>query len=425
MSEKAKDPEVTNKNISHKPIDYEKLNKLTDDFGKRFTPQQELSAEQAFWLCMSDPTSKPSDALLVKIKAPKERPKISLVNESLKKLKFHLAKFDNVVKIRTTPNARTEEFFENNDLKAQLQDKDGTICKLKDMIKSIREKSKDENVKYDYCEIETKNVELKSSVAKLLSKNEHLCNEINHVKQVFKKQFDSIKKTRVRFKEQSDSLIDKLNLKSAENEDLKAQIQDKEQADILRGIVEQAKAKQPLDKELDFADMDSESAHMVAASKVPMLKPENGNSAPKTTVVEGVARVIPPTTVEEKAQKILEVKPRSSLMMDIHNEHQLKFNLIKDAKSLLEAIEKRFGGNAATKKTQRNLLKQQYENFSAPSSETLDQTFDRLQKLVSQLEILGEKLSQEDVNQKLIKSYAILMEHTCCCEGGISKIRGQ
>ncbi|GJZ19777.1 retrovirus-related pol polyprotein from transposon TNT 1-94 [Tanacetum coccineum] len=57
---------------------------------------------------MSDPTSKPSDALPVKIKAPKELPKISLVNESLKKLKFHLAKFDNVVKIRTTPNARTE-----------------------------------------------------------------------------------------------------------------------------------------------------------------------------------------------------------------------------------------------------------------------------------------------------------------------------
>ncbi|GJT95266.1 hypothetical protein Tco_1090784 [Tanacetum coccineum] len=82
------------------------LNRLTKDFGKRFTPQQELLAEQAFWLRMSDPTSKPSDALPVKIEVPKELPKISLVNESLKKLKFHLAKFDNVVKIRTTPNAR-------------------------------------------------------------------------------------------------------------------------------------------------------------------------------------------------------------------------------------------------------------------------------------------------------------------------------
>ncbi|GKC10697.1 putative ribonuclease H-like domain-containing protein [Tanacetum coccineum] len=131
---------------------------------------------------------------------------------------------------------------------------------------------------------------------------------------------------------------------------------------------------------------------------------ENGNSASKTIVVKGVEKVIPPTTVEEKAQKRLEVKARINLMMGIPNEHQLKFNSIKDAKSLLEAIEKRFRGNAATKKTQRNLLMQQYENFSTPSSETLDQTFDRLQKLASQLEILGEKLSQEDVNQKLLRS---------------------
>ncbi|GKE33963.1 hypothetical protein Tco_1453285 [Tanacetum coccineum] len=54
------------------------------------------------------------------------------------------------------------EFFKNNDLKAQLQDKDTTIYKLKDMIKSMREKSKEENVKYDYGEIETKNVELEN-----------------------------------------------------------------------------------------------------------------------------------------------------------------------------------------------------------------------------------------------------------------------
>ncbi|GKD40157.1 hypothetical protein Tco_1260364, partial [Tanacetum coccineum] len=72
-------------------------------------------------------------------------------------------------------------------------------------------------------------------------------------------------------------------------------------------------------------------------------------------------------------------------MMGIPNEHLLKFNSINDAKKLLEAVEKRFSGNAATKKTQRNLLKQQYENFTAPSSEMLDQIFDRLQKLVSQL----------------------------------------
>ncbi|GJV75020.1 retrovirus-related pol polyprotein from transposon TNT 1-94 [Tanacetum coccineum] len=80
------------------------------------------------------------------------------------------------------------EFFENNDLKALLQDKDITICKLKEIIKSMREKSKEENVNYDNYELETKNVELENSVAKLLSENKRLCNEINHVKQDLKAQ---------------------------------------------------------------------------------------------------------------------------------------------------------------------------------------------------------------------------------------------
>ncbi|GKC44744.1 hypothetical protein Tco_1062466, partial [Tanacetum coccineum] len=68
-----------------------------------------MDAEQAFWLRISNPTSIPSDASPVKIEAPKELPKVSLMNEILKKLKFHLAIFDNMVKIRTTPNACTED----------------------------------------------------------------------------------------------------------------------------------------------------------------------------------------------------------------------------------------------------------------------------------------------------------------------------
>nr|GEX79747.1 hypothetical protein [Tanacetum cinerariifolium] len=48
MSKKEKDPEAIKQNISHKPIDYEKLNRLTKDFRQRFTPCQEWSAEQAF-----------------------------------------------------------------------------------------------------------------------------------------------------------------------------------------------------------------------------------------------------------------------------------------------------------------------------------------------------------------------------------------
>nr|GEY77610.1 hypothetical protein [Tanacetum cinerariifolium] len=75
---------------------------------KRFVPQQELSTDEAFWYHMSNPSTKSSDALPVKIEAPIELPKVSLVNESLKKLKLHLANFNKVVKIRTTPNAQTE-----------------------------------------------------------------------------------------------------------------------------------------------------------------------------------------------------------------------------------------------------------------------------------------------------------------------------
>ncbi|GJY64577.1 hypothetical protein Tco_0466037 [Tanacetum coccineum] len=102
---------ISAKHVAMPVIDDEEtliLEEETDDFGNRFTPQQELSAEQAFWLRMSNPTSKPSNASPVKREVPKELPKVSLVNESLKKLKFNLSKFDNVVKIRTTPDARTE-----------------------------------------------------------------------------------------------------------------------------------------------------------------------------------------------------------------------------------------------------------------------------------------------------------------------------
>ncbi|GJX61058.1 hypothetical protein Tco_0293958 [Tanacetum coccineum] len=91
------------------------------------------------------------------------------------------------------------------------------------------------------------------------------------------------------------------------------------------------------------------------------------------------------------------------LLMALPNEHQLTFNQYKDAKTLFEAIQTRFGGNDATKKTQKTLLKQMYENFNAPSTESLDSIFNRLQKIVSQLAILGENISQEDLNLKFLR----------------------
>ncbi|GJT77406.1 hypothetical protein Tco_1044131 [Tanacetum coccineum] len=181
--------------------------------------------------------------------------------------------------------------------------------------------------------------------------------------------------------------------------------------------------------------MDLETAQTNATAKLPILKQgeyemwrlrieqyfqvqdyalwdviENGNSfkptARTTANADGTSTsMIPgPVTTEEKAQKKNDVKARSMLLMALPNEHQLTFNQYKDAKTLFDAIQTRFGGNDATRKTQKTLLKQMYENFNAPSTESLDSIFNRLQKIVSQLAILGENISQEDLNLKILRS---------------------
>nr|GEZ33442.1 ribonuclease H-like domain-containing protein [Tanacetum cinerariifolium] len=102
----------------------------------------------------------------------------------------------------------------------------------------------------------------------------------------------------------------------------------------------------------------------------------NGDSLIPTRVIEGVVQPVAPTTAEQRLAR----------------------------KNKLKAREKRFGGNKETKKVQKTLLKQQYENFTGLSFESLDQIHDRLQKLISQLEILKESLSQEDINLKFLRS---------------------
>nr|GEU43924.1 ribonuclease H-like domain-containing protein [Tanacetum cinerariifolium] len=93
-----------------------------------------------------------------------------------------------------------------------------------------------------------------------------------------------------------------------------------------------------------------------------------------------------------------------SSLCEEEDENLLKFHACKDAKSLWEAIKKRFGGNKESKKMQKTILKRNYENFAASSQEGLDKTYDRFQKLISQLEIHGEMISQEDANLKLLRS---------------------
>nr|GEW81645.1 putative ribonuclease H-like domain-containing protein [Tanacetum cinerariifolium] len=129
----------------------------------------------------------------------------------------------------------------------------------------------------------------------------------------------------------------------------------------------------------------------------------NGNKVLKRTVGT-IKQIYKPTSAEEKLDRKNEMKARETLLMALPNKDQLMFHSYQDAKLLIEVIEKRYGENKESKKVQRTLLKQQYENFTALILETLDQTFDRLQKLISQLEIQGEVIEQEDMNLKLLKS---------------------
>nr|GEY93875.1 hypothetical protein [Tanacetum cinerariifolium] len=83
-------------------------------------------------------------------------------------------------------------------------------------------------------------------------------------------------------------------------------------------------------------------------------------------------------TAEDMQKRKNDVKARTTLLLSLPDEHQLRFSKYKTAQELWAAILKTCGGNEATKKTKKNLLKQQYGNYKAEGSETLEQTFNRL-----------------------------------------------
>nr|GEZ26364.1 hypothetical protein [Tanacetum cinerariifolium] len=131
----------------------------------------------------------------------------------------------------------------------------------------------------------------------------------------------------------------------------------------------------------------------------------NGDAPASIASVSGGAEApIPPKTTEQKIAQRNELKAKITLLLAIPDEHLLKFHGIKDAKTLWEAIKTRFGGNKESKKMQKTIMKQQYENFATSRFEGLDKTYDRFQKLISQLEIHGEVISQKDANLKLLRS---------------------
>ncbi|GKA59343.1 hypothetical protein Tco_0758656 [Tanacetum coccineum] len=103
---KQKDPIMLEKKVNTTPVDYARLNQLSQDFNSVISTEPTLSRRPTI------------------VEVPKELPKVSMVNTSLKKLKHHLTGFDMVVKERTTPTSITKVLNENERLLEQVLSKD-------------------------------------------------------------------------------------------------------------------------------------------------------------------------------------------------------------------------------------------------------------------------------------------------------------
>ncbi|GJW58133.1 hypothetical protein Tco_0104864 [Tanacetum coccineum] len=148
-----------------------------------------------------------------------------------------------------------------------------------------------------------------------------------------------------------------------------------------------------------------ESPQMVSTVKLPILK--KGEYTLWSMRIEQYLTntdYIPPKTAQALLQRQRERKAKSILLLAIPDEYQLRFHGIKDAKSLWAAIKSRFGGNVESKKMQKTVLKQQFENFSVSDTEGLDKAYDRFQKLISLLEVHGAAVPNEDANQKFLRA---------------------
>ncbi|GJS34911.1 hypothetical protein Tco_0533293 [Tanacetum coccineum] len=123
------------------------------------------------------------------------------------------------------------------------------------------------------------------------------------------------------------------------------------------------------------------------------------SSAPKTSLAANARRN------NEKALNIL--------LSAIPDRHLLSFHDATNAKTLWTAIKARFGGNDASKKMQKNLLKQQFETFSIGSREELDSAYERFQNILSMLELYDAKVSLEDANLKFLRSLPSVWHDSC------------
>nr|GEY21452.1 hypothetical protein [Tanacetum cinerariifolium] len=163
------------------------------------------------------------------------------------------------------PSAPTfDQLFEINYLKAQSQEKDTIIMKLKERIKSLSGNMKEEKIKRELDEIETINIELDHRLTKLIAENAHL-------KQTYKQLYDSIIIT-CSIKELCDDLIKQVNIKSAENSDLNASLQEKVLVNTaLKDTISKLKGKDVVNEAVTLHPIDLELLKIDAAPLAPKL----------------------------------------------------------------------------------------------------------------------------------------------------------
>ncbi|KAJ9542054.1 hypothetical protein OSB04_028560 [Centaurea solstitialis] len=139
-----------------------------------------------------------------------------------------------------------------------------------------------------------------------------------------------------------------------------------------------------------------------ADMELPLLVVENGPGTDEE-VAEGAARP-PPRSDADRKRRRTEMKALSTLLLAIPNEYQYQFSSCTDAKALWTALEKRFSGTKSTKRNQKAILKQQYENFTSLKNESMTQTFDRFNKLIGELATVDVKMDKDDAKRKFLRS---------------------
>nr|GEV16995.1 hypothetical protein [Tanacetum cinerariifolium] len=181
--------------------------------------------------------------------------------------------------------------------------------------------------------------------------------------------------------------------------------QDKYVGDILKKFryLEVRSLNTPMDKENPWGKDDTEKDVIEFGDSYEVL----ANMATTDIASDGTGKKKGRTvtmTADDMQKRKNDVKARTTLLLSLPDEHQLRFSKYKIAQELWAAILKTFGGNEATKKTKKNILMQQYGNFKAEGSETLEQTFNKLQVIISQLQFIDVEIKHDDLNQKFLTS---------------------